>query len=54
MQDDADHRLALAVENVDTKGFKLNVSTWLDTLVWSLEVTWIAFENSFLSGSKGT
>jgi hypothetical protein len=53
-QDDSDHRLALSLENVDKKGFTLNVGTWLETKVWSLEVTWIAFDNSFLSGTKGT
>lgn len=51
--DDSDHRLALSLENVDKKGFTLNVGTWLETKVWSLEVTWIAFDNSFLSGTKG-
>ncbi len=30
------------------------MGTWLETKVWSLEVTWIAFDSSFLSGTKGT
>jgi len=52
-KDDEDHKLSLTLEEVDKKGFKLVVSTWQSTYVWSLEVTWIAFDNSFLSGANG-
>ncbi len=52
-QDASDSRIALSVCNVTANGFEIELSTWLDSQIWSSEVSWIAFDNSFLSGAHG-
>ena len=51
--DESDHRLAATAADVTAKGFSITMSTWLDSLIWSSEVTWIAFDSAFLNSAKG-
>jgi len=35
-------RLSLRAENITQYGFSLRVETWLNTKIWSVEVSWLA------------
>ncbi len=35
-------RLSLSPENITADGFSLRVRTWLNTRMWSVEVSWLA------------
>jgi hypothetical protein len=42
--DGVDFRLNCVAENAATHSFELAVSTWLDTEVWSVGVSWLAYD----------
>ena len=35
-------RLSVRAENISAQGFTLSVETWLNTKIWSVEVSWLA------------
>jgi hypothetical protein len=35
-------RLSVRAENITEQGFTLSVETWLNTKIWSVEVSWLA------------
>ena len=35
-------RLSVRAENIVAQGFTLSVETWLNTKIWSVEVSWLA------------
>ncbi len=35
-------RLSVRAEDITTQGFTLRVETWLNTKIWSVEVSWLA------------
>jgi hypothetical protein len=35
-------RLSLSPENITAEGFSLQIRTWLNTRMWSVEVSWLA------------
>ena len=39
----SDYRVAAKVKNITKKEFTLVLSTWNDSLVWSVAISWFAF-----------
>lgn len=44
-----DLRISVISENILNTGFDLTVLTWADTIIFSCDISWIAFEKSFSS-----
>ena len=36
-------RINVNVENINTSGFDLRISTWLDSMIFSVKISWISF-----------
>lgn len=39
-------RLSISAENITADGFSLRIRTWLNTRMWSVEVSWLAMGRS--------
>ena len=39
---DANLRLSVRAEDITSSGFALRVASWLNTKIWSVEVSWLA------------
>jgi hypothetical protein len=45
-EDDKDYRISADAENITVSGFDLKVGTWNDSKVWSVAVSWVAYEKA--------